>query len=118
LKRPNSSNAKKISNKQLNLNLNTNFPYNSSKINSLNMPSTTNAKNNNTVNINQNQKIQFNKSDDSNQTINDIIKNLNEEKISLNFNKKTDRPLTFKFAEKLKKMGSENVYNLFILNYL
>jgi len=111
-KRPNSSAAKKINNKQLQIKINPNLIPSINRNSFLNIPSTTIAKNNLSININQRQKIVNDISEDSNESIRDIIRNLNEEKLNFNFFKKTEKPITFKFSEKIdkmKKMQSGNV---------
>ena len=108
-KRANSSVLRKFNNKQLQININPNLIPNANKNSIFNVPSTTNAKNTKLININPKPKIHFNKIDDSNESIRDIIRNLNEEKLSFNFNKKTERPVSFKFSDKIKRMDSGNV---------
>ena len=108
-KRANSSIIRKFNNKQLQININPNLIPNANKNPVLNIPSTTNAKNSKSININHKSKIQFNKFDDSNESIIDIIRNLNEDRLFLNFNKKTERPISFRLSDKLKKMDSANV---------
>jgi len=107
-KRANSSLIRKLNNKQLQININPNMIPNANKNVVLNVPSTTSAKNSKSININSKHKIQFNKFDDSNESIRDIIRNLNEEKLFLNFNKKTERPISFRFSDRIKKINSAN----------
>lgn len=108
-KRANSSVIRKFNNKQLQININPNLIPTANKNAVLNVPSTTNAKNTKSINIDPNHKIQLNKFDDSNESIRDIIRNLNEEKLFSNFNRKTERPISFKFSHKIKKIDSAHV---------
>lgn len=108
-KRANSSVIRKFNNKQLSININPNMIPNANKNTVVNGSSTTNAKNTKSININPKQKMHFNKFDDSNESIRDIIRNLNEEKFILNFNKKTERPISFKFSDKFKNIDAGNV---------
>jgi len=112
-KRAHSSIVRKLNNKQLQININPNLIPNTNRNAVLNVPSTTNAKNTKSINLNPKLKIQFNKFDDSNESIKDIIRNLNEEKLFFNFNKKTERPILFKISDKIKRTDTANVIKFY-----
>lgn len=112
-KRSNSSITKKLANKQISINVNPNLLHNNHRL-LTNIPATTNRRSQD--NPQKPQTKNLNNCEDSNDSIRDIIKNLNEDKLYLNFNRKPEKPCsTFKISGNLQKKDSTNV-NIIIKN--